>query len=41
LSADEYDAFVNFTNMRIEADEYNKRADARTIKAWVDQEFAA
>jgi hypothetical protein len=40
LSADEYDAFVNFTNMRIEADEYNKRADARR-QAWVDQEFAA
>lgn len=39
LSADEYDALVNFTNMQIEADEYNKRADARR-QAWVDKEFA-
>ena len=40
LSADEYAHFVNYTNMRIETDEYNKRADARR-QAWVDKEFAA
>jgi len=40
LSAKEYAAFVNLTDMRIEADEYNKRADARR-QAWVDKEFAA
>ena len=31
---------LNYTNMRIECDEYNKRADARR-QAWVDKEFAA
>ena len=40
LSADEYAAFVDYTNMRIDTDEYNKRADARR-QAWVDKEFAA
>ena len=40
LSADEYHAFVNYTNMRIDTDEYNKRADARR-QAWVDKEFGA
>jgi hypothetical protein len=40
LSADQYKDFVNYTNMRIETDEYNKRADARR-QAWVDKEFAA
>jgi hypothetical protein len=36
---DELTAIVDYTNMRIEADEYNKRADARR-QAWVDKEFA-
>jgi hypothetical protein len=39
LSADQYAHFVNYTNMRIDTDEYNKRADARR-QAWVDKEFA-
>ena len=38
LSADQYAHFVNYTNMRIDTDEYNKRADARR-QAWVDEEF--
>ena len=36
---DELVAIVDYTNQRIEADEYNKRADARR-QAWVDKEFA-
>ena len=40
MSANEYAHFVNYTNMRIDTDEYNKRADARR-QAWVDKEFAA
>jgi hypothetical protein len=40
LSANQYADFVNYTNMRIDTDEYNKRADARR-QAWVDKEFAA
>lgn len=36
---DELTAIVDYTNMRIKADEYNKRADARR-QAWVDKEFA-
>ena len=40
LSADQYKDFVVYNNMRIETDEYNKRADARR-QAWVDKEFAA
>lgn len=40
MSANQYAHFVNYTNMRIDTDEYNKRADARR-QAWVDKEFAA
>jgi hypothetical protein len=40
VSAHEYANFINFINMRIETDAYNKRADARR-QAWVDKEFAA
>ena len=40
LSADQYADYIGFINMRIEADAYNKRADARR-QAWVDKEFAA
>lgn len=36
---DELTAIVDYTNQRIEADEYNKRADARR-QAWADKEFA-
>ncbi len=36
---DELVAIVDYTNQRIEADEYNKRADARR-QAWADKEFA-
>ena len=36
---DELTAIVDYTNQRIEADEYNKRADARR-QEWVDKEFA-
>ena len=36
---DELTAIVDYTNMRIDTDEYNKRADARR-QAWVDKEFA-
>jgi hypothetical protein len=36
---DELIAIVDYTNQRIEADEYNKRADARR-QAWADKEFA-
>ena len=36
---DELTAIVDYTNQRIETDEYNKRADARR-QEWVDKEFA-
>ena len=36
---DELVAIVDYTNQRIEVDEYNKRADARR-QEWADKEFA-
>ena len=37
---DELTAIVDYTNQQVEANAYNKRADARR-QEWVDQEFAA
>jgi hypothetical protein len=37
---DELTHIVDFTNQQVEANAYNKRADARR-QEWVDQEFAA